>query len=40
LAPKVGAGHRVRAHISADPAGQRFLVVLANADQGRSHAVD
>ena len=40
LAPKAGTGCRVHAHIGADPAGQRFLVVLANAEQGRSHAVD
>ena len=40
LIPKDGQGRRVRAHISADPAGQRFLVVLANADEGRSQAVD
>lgn len=40
LIPKDGTGCRVRAYISADPAGQRFLVVLANADEGRSQAID
>jgi len=40
LIPKDGTGRRVRAHIRADPAGQRFLLVLADADQGRVHAVD
>jgi PAS domain-containing protein len=37
---KDGTSRRVRAHICADPAGQRFLVALANADEGRSLAVD
>ena len=40
LIPKDGTGRRVRAHIGADPAGQRFLVVLADADEGQSQAVD
>lgn len=40
LIPKDGTGHRVRAHIGAEPAGPRFLVVLANANDGRSQAVD
>lgn len=40
LIAKDGVGRRVRAYIGADPAGQRFLVVLANADEGRSRAVD
>jgi PAS domain-containing protein len=40
LNPKNGTGRRVRAHIGADPSGQRFLLVLADADGGRSHAVD
>ena len=40
LIPKAGMGRRVRAHISADPAGPRFLLVLAGADEGRSQAVD
>jgi PAS domain S-box-containing protein len=40
LASKDGKGGRVRAHITADPAAQRFLLVLAPADDGGSHAVD
>lgn len=35
LIPKDGAGRRVRVHVGPDPAGQRFLVVLADADEGR-----
>lgn len=31
LIPKQGTQRRVRAHVSADPAGQRFLLVLAEA---------
>jgi PAS domain S-box-containing protein len=40
LASKEGKGGRVRAHITADPDGQHFLLVLAAADDGRSQAVD
>jgi PAS domain S-box-containing protein len=40
LIPKDGTGRRVRAHIGADPAGQRFLVVLASADEDRARSVD
>ena len=40
LNPKDSTGRRVRAHIGADPSGQRFLLVLADADEGRSQAVD
>ncbi len=40
LMPKDGKGRRVRAHLGADPAGPRCLLVLAPADEGRSQAVD